>query len=347
MLKGLSIVCDGQSIGVRAAPTNARLDSTIDEPVISFRLFPPSTMRYFSGFYLLLISSLALPAQNSTFARPPIIGLAHVGFYVSDLDKAESFYGKALGFEHFSLDKPTGGLMLNYYKVNDHQYIEIYPGLKGDDQDRLSHVAFETTDAKAMRDYLAAHDVKVPAALKPGIDGNLSFMVDDPEGRRIEFVQYLPGSIHAQRFGKLLPDTRVSDRMIHAGFIVHDRAAEDKFYQDILGFKLMWYGGMTDDRIQWLDMRVPEGSDWIEYMLGNDHPSIRTRGVMNHISLGVKDIHEAEKTILAHGFTPGEQPKIGRDGKWQLNLYDPDLTRVENMEFKIVETPCCSKMIIP
>ena len=40
-----------------------------------------------------------------------------------------------------------------------------------------------------------------------------------------------------------------------------------------------------------------------------------------------------------------EQPTIGRDGKWQLNLYDPDLTRVELMEFKPVRKPCCSPML--
>ena len=293
--------------------------------------------------FLLLYSGF-LFGQDSFPTRPPILGIAHVGFYVSDLAKANDFYGHTLGFDHFSLDKPTGGLMLNYYKVNDHQYIEIYPGLKGDDQDRLSHVAFETTDAAQMRDYLAAHNIKVPEHVKPGIDGNISFMVDDPEGRRIEFVQYMPGSIHGVRFGKLLPDTRVSDHMIHAGFIVHDRAAEDLFYKEILGFELMWAGGMKDDEIKWVDMRVSDGTDWIEYMLGNANPSVKTRGVMNHIALGVKNIQAADKKVLEHGFTPGEQPKIGRDGKWQLNLYDPDLTRVEMMEFQPVETPCCSKM---
>jgi hypothetical protein len=39
-----------------------------------------------------------------------------------------------------------------------------------------------------------------------------------------------------------------------------------------------------------------------------------------------------------------EQPQIGRDGKWQLNLYDPNLTRCELMEPKPVQTPCCSPM---
>ncbi len=104
-----------------------------------------------------------LAAAAGRVERPPIVGLAHVGLFVSDLDKADNFYGHVLGYAHFSLDKPTGGLMLNYYKVNDHQYIEIYPGLKNDDQDRLSHVAFETTDARKLRDYLASKGVKVPA----------------------------------------------------------------------------------------------------------------------------------------------------------------------------------------
>jgi hypothetical protein len=36
------------------------------------------------------------------------------------------------------------------------------------------------------------------------------------------------------------------------------------------------------------------------------------------------------------------ESKVGRDGKVQLNLYDPDLTRVEFMEFTPAQEPCCS-----
>jgi lactoylglutathione lyase len=281
--------------------------------------------------------------QADSVERPPIIGLAHVGLFVSDLDKAEEFYGHILGFGHFSLDKPTGGLMLNYYKVNDH-YIEIYPGLKGDDQDRLSHIAFETADAPKLRDYLSSKGVKVPAALKPGLDKNISFMVDDPEGRKIEFVQYMPGSIHTERFGKLVTGARISGRMIHSGFIVHDRAAEDRFYKDILGFSVMWAGGKTGAEVNWVDMRVPDGDDWLEYMLNVTNPSPKSRGVNNHLALGVKDIQDAYKAVQTRLPALTEKPKIGRDGKWQLNLYDPDLTRVEFMEFKPVQIPCCAPM---
>ena len=282
--------------------------------------------------------------SGSDITRPPIIGIAHIGLFVSDMTAADQFFGHALGYDHFSLDKQTGGLMLNYYKVNDHQYIEVYPGLNSPTQDRLSHIAFETTDARKLRDYLASKDVKVPAALKPGLDKNLSFMITDADGHKVEFVQYMPGSLHESKFHQLLPATRVSDHMIHVGFTVQDRAAADRLFKDILGFQLMWYGGMNDTETRWVDMRVPDGKDWLEYMLNVHNPTPKTLGVNNHLALGVKSIQPAYHTILDRGYQPPQPPKIGRDGKWQLNLYDPDLTRVELMEFAPVETPCCSPM---
>ncbi|HEV2426442.1 MAG TPA: VOC family protein [Terriglobia bacterium] len=292
-------------------------------------------------------SAAYLPAAKPAVERPPIVGVAHIGLRTDNLAAAREFYGHVLGFaEAFSLDNPGGGLMLTCFKVNDHQYVEIFPELKSPTEDRLSHIAFETTDANRLRDYLASRGVEVPALLKPGRDGNLSFMVKDPDGHNVEFVQYMPGSLHSRNFGKFLPATRVSDHMIHVGVTVADRAAADRFYGDILGFKLMWYGGMKDNRVDWADMRVPEGTDWLEYMLGVHNPSPRTLGVMHHFALGVAGIQPAYQTVLARGYK-AEKPQIGRDGKWQLNLYDPDLTRAELMEFKPVQKPCCSPMITP
>jgi catechol 2,3-dioxygenase-like lactoylglutathione lyase family enzyme len=130
--------------------------------------------------------------------------------------------------------------------------------------------------------------------------------------------------------------------------VVKDRAAMDKFYKDILGFRLYWHGGMTDDQTQWVDMQVPDGTDWIEYMLNvRADADKHTLGVMNHIALGVPDVKAAAKALEANGVKLTEQPKIGRDGKWQLNLYDPDGTRVELMEFTPVEKPCCSEFTGP
>ena len=90
---------------------------------------------------------------------------------------------------------------------------------------------------------------------------------------------------------------------------------------------------------EWLAIQVPDGTDWIEYMLNQpEHADLQLTGVMNHISLGVVDIKKAQATLESHGWKPhgDEKAQMGKDGKWQLNLYDPDLVRVELMEFKPV-----------
>jgi lactoylglutathione lyase len=279
--------------------------------------------------------------------RPSIVGVAHIGLKTNDLQAARNFYGRDLGFEEpFTLDKASGGLLLTYFKVNDHQYIEVFPELKDDSEDRLSHIAFETTDIRRLRDYLASRGVKVPDSLKLGLDGNISMMIKDPDGHNVELVEYLPGSLHSRNFGKFLPPTRISEHIIHVGVTVADRDAADIFYKDILGFREMWHGGMRDDRTDWVDMRVPDGTDWLEYMFNVHNPSPKTRGVMNHLALGVPNVELASKTLADRGMQ-NEKPKIGRDGKWQLNLYDPNLTRAELMEPEPVEKPCCSPFIKP
>src|ERR1700761_8265316 len=93
----------------------------------------------------LLLGCAALIAQQpqSSPARPPIVGVAHIGLETNDIAAPREFYGHVMGYqEPFTLDKTTGGLMLTYYKVNDHQYIEVFPDLKSETQARLSHIAF-------------------------------------------------------------------------------------------------------------------------------------------------------------------------------------------------------------
>jgi catechol 2,3-dioxygenase-like lactoylglutathione lyase family enzyme len=205
----------------------------------------------------------------------------------------------------------------------------------------MDHIAFRTTDCDELRGYLAAAGSKVPAACSGLRDGTRSFMVKDPEGHSIEFVEH-PKS---QTMLVALRDP-VSSRLIHTGFIVHDRAAEDHFYKDILGFHLYWYGGMKPERTDWMAIQVPDGTDWLEYMLNvKPDADLHTTGVMNHISIGVTDMKVAQAKLEAHGWKPhgDEHSQMGKDGKWQLNVFDPDQTRIELMGFTPKEKPCCSE----
>jgi len=297
----------------------------------------------------LSISALSQSSSAPAITRPPIVGVAHIGLKTDDMAAARKFYTGVLGFqEPFSLNKPAaegGGLLLTYFKVNDHQYVEMFPELTDPKMDRLSHISFETTDAEQLRAYLASKGVKVPDKLEPMEDGNRGFDVTDPDGYDVEFVQFMPGSLHSKNFGKFLPDTRISQHIIHVGMVIQDQAAADKFYKDILGFKEFWHGGMKDTRADWIDMRVPDGTDWLEYMLNVHNPDVHLRGVMNHFALGAPNVKAGYEVAIKNGYQASEKPKIGRDGKWQFNLYDPNFTRVELMEPKPVEKPCCSPML--
>jgi hypothetical protein len=79
-------------------------------------------------------------------------------------------------------------------------------------------------------------------------------------------------------------------------------------------------------------------------MLNVKDPDPQELVVMHHLALGVPSVKAGYEAVKERGAKLDEKPEIGRDGKWQLNLYDPNFTRVELMEPKPVEKPCCSAM---
>ena len=119
---------------------------------------------------------------------------------------------------------------------------------------------------------------------------------------------------------------------MHAGLFVRDEAAAHTFYRDVLGFSEIWRGGRPEGVTNWVNMRVPDGTDYLEYMLVNATPERRQRGTQHHICLRVPDIQAAWEIASMRATTRLSPPNVGVNGKWQLNLYDPDGTRVELME---------------
>jgi catechol 2,3-dioxygenase-like lactoylglutathione lyase family enzyme len=287
----------------------------------------------------LMVLILALTASLFTVSlrgqdRPPITGITHVRLWSADPHAALGFYSTVLGL--IPRDAGCAGMVRPCYILSDHQQIALAEGASGSHANLLAEVAFATADAGGMHRYLQAHNIPVNPVTRD-FNGTVHFSLQDPEGLFITFVQ---APVHRPFTARA---NQISTRLIHAGFVVPDRVAEDKFYKDLLGFRVYWHGGMKDDETNWVDMQVPDGTDWLEYMLNVPaNADKHTLGVMNHIALGVPDIHAAEQLLRKNGWNSSEQPKIGHDGKWQLNLYDPDGTRVELMEFTPVQKPCCS-----
>ncbi|MFN2977544.1 VOC family protein [Terriglobus aquaticus] len=277
-----------------------------------------------------------LSAQTAP-QRPPITGIAFVEFAVSDEAAAEAFYGKELGFAKQTL---PGSQQDTVYPVNRGQWIETASGPFHADapSGRLLAVGLRTTSVPAMQAYLKAKGI---TPVGPVSAGRLA--VHDPEGNTVVFVDRRTPTPKVPAH-----DNGVSHRIIHAGFVVGSGDKENTFYRDVLGFKPYWHGGMHDGVTDFISQQVPNGTDWIEFMLNvKPDASAEQRGVSNHFSLGVRKMDTAIAQFKANGCDTHNctTSQMGRDGKVQLNVFDPDHSRVELMEYEPSGTVCCSPFV--
>ena len=272
-------------------------------------------------------------------ARPAITGISHMCVYASDMNASDHFYGHVLGGVKGGDAVAADGVR---YYFSPLQFVEVLPLPAQHTISRMACVAFQTADAKGLREYLRAQaGLNGVGELQTASDGSRWFAMNDPEGNRVEFVQ--AGSDLMKMPGDAKP---IGTRMIHVGYLAHNRADEDKFYKDVLGFRPYWFGSKQPDHVDWVSQQTPDGHglagihdggrwfdgcncrEWIERQLG----------VLNHFSIGVENMEKAVTTLWLEDRLSQRHdgPSMGLDGKWQANLYDPDGTRVELMEFQPV-----------
>lgn len=293
---------------------------------------------------LVLIGSASAQPQ-----RPRITGVAHIALFVHDIEKSRAYYKDFLGFgDLYSLERPEAGLATTFIKINDRQYIELFPEVEPC-SDRLKHIAVETDNVEVMRVYLASMGVTVPDKPTLGPIKNLSFTAKDPDGHGVEFVQYMPGGWSMREKGKYMPAERVSTKMTHLGIIVSDLDRAMKFYRDVLGFQEFRRGSRDGKAVDWVNMRVPDGDTYIEFVLYGEPPAPTARGSAHHVGLEVPDIDKTKAWLEPRpGFKDYTHPLEictwkpletlraywrsmwpKTDPKGQMNLFDPDGTRSE------------------
>jgi lactoylglutathione lyase len=305
-----------------------------------FKLIPGVRALAHISAVIALMAALSVSAQDAAPTRPRITGISHVGYFASDLPKTIAFWHDLLGFdESYDLKNPgTSEVRIAFIKINDHQHIELFNEPPPHPPNWMSHLCFSVDNVEQMGAYLRSKGIPV----KPGNGGktrtgDYTFEIQDPDGTLIEFVQSLPTGMEAQAAGKFMPSTRISEAIYHVGFLVGNLEKSIAFYRDVLGFKETWRGGSNPNELSWVNLQVPGNADYIELMLYRTLP--KAFGTQNHISLVVPDMQKAMailqarpayKTYLTHG-KPLEM-HMGKNGKRQVNLYDPDGTRVELME---------------
>ena len=283
---------------------------------------------------------LAIPCCAGTQdGRPKIYGISYVKVKVTDLAKAKAFYGGLLGL---GMEQDgCKGEPEPCFAVNPYQRVELIRTVASDRGSFLAEIGLATSDVHQMLHYLTARGV-IASEMFRRTNGQEYFEVQDPEGMKLVFEGASGRSAEAQR------SRQISNKLFHAGFVVKDLKAEKAFYEDVLGFRLYWKGGFKDDGLDWYEIQVPDGNNWVEFMLnipGNaDHKEL---GVQNHFSLGVQSANAAATQLRAKGAKEFDGPEVGRDGKNALDIYDPDQTRVEVMEFVPTGKPCCMEYAGP
>jgi catechol 2,3-dioxygenase-like lactoylglutathione lyase family enzyme len=283
--------------------------------------------------FLVAVALFASLASSQEVKRPRILGVAHIALYSHDIEKSRTFYTGLLGWqEPYSLKNPDGSLSMTFFKINDRQYVELSPEQEPG-TDRLMHIALETDNAEQLRAYLASRGVKVPDRVTKGRIGNTSFTVTDPDQHTVEFVQYEPDGWSMREKGKFMDDRRVGTHMAHVGIIVYALEPAMKFYRDILGCQEIWRGSSNQKTLSWVNMRVADGTDWVEFMLYDQFPDLRQLGVFHHIGLEEPDV---AKSLARFEASPARQsytrPVDARGTPpHQVQVYDPDGSRTEAM----------------
>ncbi len=179
-------------------------------------------------------SSEQEPAAAGT-QTPALAGIAHAAIRVADLAKSRDFYEK-LGFEEaFSMSK-DGTPTQSFIKINDRQFIELYPKSKPDDPIGFMHVCFESAEIETLNHFYAERGLSPKPVRKAGA-GNLLFTMEGPEQQNIEYTQYMPGSKHTLDQGKHLGPARISKNIVAMGIEMQNPAAANSFYREKLGFK--------------------------------------------------------------------------------------------------------------
>lgn len=243
---------------------------------------------------VLCLASTLVSAQASN-----LNGIAHVAFRVSDLDKARQFYGK-LGFEQaFDFKDDHGNVTQAFIKINDRQFIELYPRTQEGQPVGLTHVCYEASDIESVRSFYVKQGLNPPDAKKARA-GNLLFIMHDPEDQVVEFTQYMPGSLHSEDQGKHLGAHRIADHLSGAILPVTNLAREREYYARVLE-------------------EVSQAGVPAAYKAGPDEVKLEpvAKSAMGTIILRTDDEKRAERSLQELGFGPKQV-----DGAVQIT--DPD-----------------------
>ena len=136
-----------------------------------------------------------------------ITGIGHIAFRVTNLQQALDFYCNKVGFsEAFRLEQegqPSPWIV--YIQIAPGAFIELFPDSQAASgtipawgpQASYKHVCLLVDDMSATLSELASRGLEITQAPTVGLDHNLQYWMNDPDGNPIELMQIVPDSPQA------------------------------------------------------------------------------------------------------------------------------------------------------
>lgn len=275
-------------------------------------------------------AATAPAASAGPVQLPPLNGIAHIAIRVKDIAGSLAFYHK-LGYDQaFQMTAKDGTASQSFLKLDDRQFIELYPVSARDTEVGFMHLCFEGADLNELHDAYVAEGL-MPIPVRTAAAGNLLFTMKGLQQfsvpQNIEYTEYMPGSLHSKDFGQHLSPDRVGDKMTVVALAMQDPAAARAFYIDKLGFKP---AAGSDDR---LDLPGTSGEQ-VEIVPAN------ALGAKSSIILTTADLNKAEAQLKRQAVEYKRAAATTTDSKGKAHkvdmiaVTDPDgnIIRIEQQQ---------------
>lgn len=143
-----------------------------------------------------------------------IVDLGHPAFACHDLEASLAFYAKLGIHESFRLMREDGSLMLIYLHIAGDRFIEVFPNgpsaAETAGKQSFMHVCLAVDDIVAFVEEIRARGITIDVEPKMGLDFNIQAWIADPDGNKIELMQYSPESPQiAIKNGSAFPSSEI------------------------------------------------------------------------------------------------------------------------------------------
>jgi catechol 2,3-dioxygenase-like lactoylglutathione lyase family enzyme len=140
-----------------------------------------------------------------------ITRLGHLCLKTAQFDTLVAFYRDVLGLPvKFTFINKDGALFGAYFDLGHMTFLEIFDQqgtsrqwggstdtLKANDNTFYQHFCFEISGIEAYREKLVSKGVAV-TGVNVGMDGSKQAWIRDPDGNRIELMEYTPASLQVK-----------------------------------------------------------------------------------------------------------------------------------------------------